>query len=177
MPYDVLFILNQFFAEMAEALRLTDGHYAQFNGDGLMALYGLDTGIEVGSRQAFAAAAAMAAHMNALNRRLEKEVSEPLRIGIGIHCGEAIVGTMGPPRTPILSAIGDNINVAARLEAMTKDLGCMLVASAAAVEAARLDLSGTPTHEAAVRGPDEPITVYAINDPSEVPGIAVPGGI
>jgi adenylate cyclase len=177
MPYDVLFILNQFFAEMAEALRLTDGHYAQFNGDGLMALYGLDTGIEVGSRQAFAGAAAMAAHMNALNRRLEKEVSEPLRIGIGIHCGEAIVGTMGPPRTPILSAIGDSINIAARLEAMTKDLGCMRVASAAAVEAARLDLSDTPTHETAVRGRDEPITVYAINDPADVPGIAVPGGI
>ena len=174
MPYDVLFILNQFFAEMAEALRLTDGHYAQFNGDGLMALYCLESGIEAGSRQAFAGAAAMAARMAALNRRLEKEVSEPLRIGIGIHCGEAIVGTMGPPRTPILSAIGDNINVAARLEAMTKDLGCMLVASSAAVEAARLDLSGVPTHEAAVRGRDEAITVYAIADPADVPGIAVP---
>jgi adenylate cyclase len=174
MPYDVLFILNQFFAEMADALRLTDGHYAQFNGDGLMALYGLESGLETGSRQAFAGAAAMAARMDALNKRLEKEVSEPLRIGIGIHCGDAIVGTMGPPRTPILSAIGDNINVAARLESMTKDLGCMLVASAAVVKAARLDLADVPTHEVPVKGRDEPITVYAIANPGDVPGIAIP---
>jgi hypothetical protein len=58
---------------------------------------------------------------------------------------------------------------------LTKDLGCMLVASASAVEAARLDLAGFPTHEAAVRGRDEAITVYAISDPADVPGIAVPG--
>ena len=50
LPYDILFILNQYFAEMSAALNETDGHYAQFSGDGLMALYGLKGSIEAGCR-------------------------------------------------------------------------------------------------------------------------------
>lgn len=59
LPYDVLFILNQFFAEMAETLTETGGHYAQFNGDGLMALYGLKGGIKDACYQAIEGATAM----------------------------------------------------------------------------------------------------------------------
>ena len=121
LPYDVVFILNQFFSEMSIALEATDGHYAQFSGDGLMALYGLDADLRTGCKDAIRGAIEMAKRMNDLNSRLSGELAAPLRIGIGIHCGEAIVGTMGPPKSPNFSAIGDNINIAARLEAKTKD--------------------------------------------------------
>ena len=66
----------------------------------------------------------MLTHLDELNERFVEELEEPLRIGIGVHAGEAIVGTMGPPSSPNYSAIGDNINIAARLEAKTKELGC-----------------------------------------------------
>ena len=165
LPYDVVFILNQFFAEMAEALRATGGHYAQFSGDGLMALYGLESDMARGCRDAIRGAAAMAKRLEALNHRLEGELPEPLRIGIGIHCGEAIVGTMGPPSSPNLSAIGDNINIAARLEALCKTYGVTLVVSEDAAQHASVDLSPFDKHAAAVRGREEPVVVYAVPDP------------
>ena len=166
LPYDVVFILNQFFAEMSEALAETRGHYAQFSGDGLMALYGLESDMATGCKDAMRGAVAMARRLATLNERLATELPEPLRIGIGIHCGEAIVGTMGPPASPNLSAIGDNINIAARLEAQCKTYGVTLVVSLDAARHAEVDLSRFDMHEAPVRGREEPVSVYAVPDPS-----------
>ena len=174
LPYDVVFILNQFFAEMWAALEETGGHYAQFAGDGLMALYGLESGVEVGARQALRGAAGMSRRLSSLNARLEGELAEPLRVGIGIHCGDAIVGTMGPPKSPNLSAVGDNVNIAARLESETKTHGCTLIVSTALARAAGVDLSTHPVHEAELRGRGGCVQVHAIDDPRELPdpGIA-----
>ena len=174
LPYDVVFILNQFFAEMWAALEETGGHYAQFAGDGLMALYGLESGVNVGARQALRGASEMARRLSSLNARLEGELAEPLRVGIGIHCGDAIVGTMGPPKSPNLSAVGDNVNIAARLESETKTHGCTLIVSTALTRAAGVDLSTHPVHEAELRGRGGCVQVHAIDDPRELPdpGIA-----
>ncbi|MBT7249083.1 MAG: adenylate/guanylate cyclase domain-containing protein, partial [Rhodospirillaceae bacterium] len=125
------FVLNQFFAELSRALEETNGHYAQFNGDGLMAIYGLSGDPGAGAKDALRGAQAMLRRIEGLNARLEGELSEGLRIGMGIHIGEAIVGSMGPPETPIVSALGDNVNIAARLESQTKEFGVPLVVSAA----------------------------------------------
>ena len=175
LPYDVVFILNQFFAEMSAALDATNGHYAQFAGDGLMALYGLESEVEEGCRDAIRGAIEITRRIGALNQRLSPELREPLRVGIGIHTGEAIVGTMGPPSSPNFSAIGDNINIAARLEAQTKVLECSLVISAASTECAGANLSAFPLHETAVRGRDEPVAVYAIDDPLALPAMGTNG--
>jgi adenylate cyclase len=77
------------------------------------------------------------------NERLAGELETPLEIGIGIHTGQAIVGRMGPPRTPIISAIGDSVNTAARLERATKDLGVPLVVSVETLRAAGLQTLAT----------------------------------
>ena len=171
LPYDVLFILNQFFAEMSEALSETEGHYAQFAGDGLMALYGIDGNIEAGCRNAIRGAAAMSQKLEDLNARLARELKEPLQMGIGVHCGDAIVGTMGPPTAQNFSAIGDDINVSARLEAKSKEYKCQFVLSKAAADAAGVDASARPSYSADVRGRDGNIDVFAIDDPRtlEVP--------
>ena len=168
LPYDILFILNQYFAEMSAALNETDGHYAQFSGDGLMALYGLKGSIEAGCRDAIKCAVTMANKLDELNERLKRELKEPLQMGVGIHCGEAIVGTMGPPTAQNFSAIGDNINIAARLESLTKEFGCFLVVSENAVTKAGIDLSDYPQRQADVRGRDESIAVYAVEDPRAI---------
>jgi adenylate cyclase len=168
MPYDVVFVLNRFFEEMSAALSDTNGHYAQFAGDGLMALYGLRGGIGKACRDALRGALVMQQRLDRLNERLSAELSEPLRMGIGVHAGEAIVGTMGPPSSPNLSAVGDNINIAARLEQQTKALGCVLVVSALVAEHAGVDLSQFVRHVVPVRGRGESIEVYAVDDPARL---------
>ena len=118
LPYDVLYLLNQFFHEMTRALAATSGHYPQFTGDGLMALYGLhEADPKRGAADALRGAREMLAGLDRLNRQLRNEMSRPLKIGIGIHHSEAIVGAMGPPRSQIITAIGDTVNTCARLEA------------------------------------------------------------
>jgi len=168
MPYDVFFILNRFFAEMAEALRETGGYYSTFNGDGLMALYGTETSLAQGCRDALRGAVAIEARLTKMNTAFAQDLGQPLRAGIGIHAGDAIVGTMGPPATPLLSALGDTVNVASRLEAETKRRRCVLVVSSACARAAALDLSRFPEHTVTVRGRSEPVTYHAIADPAEL---------
>lgn len=166
LPYDVVFILNQFFAEMSEALAATDGHYAQFAGDGLLALYGLHGDFGLACRRALAGAADMHRRMEKLNARLAHELQTPLRIGIGLHSGVAIVGSMGPPSAPIISAIGDTINSAARLESLTKQFGTTLVVSADTLRHAGIALPDAPVHKVEVRGKAQQIEVLAIEDPA-----------
>jgi adenylate cyclase len=164
LPYDVVFILNQFFAEMAEALKTTGGHYAQFTGDGLLALYGLQGDIGAASRAALAGAADMQRRLAALNDRLAPELAAPLRMGIGVHAGVAIVGTMGPPAAPIVSAIGDTINSAARLESMTKQFGATLVVSVDTLRFAGFPVTDLPVQRVDVRGKAQQIDVVALED-------------
>jgi len=168
LPYDVVFIMNQFFAEMHAALRATSGYYAQFRGDGLLALYGLESELPEACRQAMRGAAEMQRRVEVLSGNLAAELAEPLRIGIGAHAGVAIVGTMGPPDAPIYSAIGDNVNIAARFEGMTKAYGCVMVVSADTLKHAGIDPRGAPEHHVKVRGRQERVTVYAVTDPREL---------
>jgi adenylate cyclase len=165
LPFDVLFVLNQFFAELAQALSETNGHYAQFNGDGLMAIYGLESGPERGAAEAVAGAQSMLKRLSKLNKKLKDELSEELKIGIGIHTGEAIVGSMGPPSSPIVSALGDNANVASRLESQTKKFGVPLVVSADTARFSKIDFSSFPNHQILVKGRETEILVYAVDTP------------
>jgi adenylate cyclase len=148
-PYDLLYILNQFFHEMTKALDATNGHYAQFAGDGLMALYGLNAeDPATGAADALRGAREMLARIAQLNSRLRGDLPQPLRIGIGIHFSEAIVGAMGPPASQIVSAIGEAVSTCARLERLTKEHDCPVIVSRRAAEMAGLDVKGRELHQA-----------------------------
>jgi len=163
LPYDVLFILNQFFHEMTQALAATNGHYSQFTGDGLMALYGLYAADpKTGPVDAVRGARQMLERLDQLNYRLRADLREPLRIGIGIHYSEAIVGAMGPPLSQMITAIGDPVNTCARLESLTKEYGCAVIISRQAADAAGLNLAGHELHRAQVKGRREPVQFYAL---------------
>jgi len=169
LPYDVLFILNQFFTEMTKALDATNGYYSQFTGDGLLALYGLNAKDPMrGPAEALRGAREMLARLDQLNRRLVGELVQPLRIGIGIHFAEAIVGSMGPPRSQIITAIGDAVNTAARLEGLTKEYDCSLILSRRAAEAAGLDPSAHQLHDVAVKGRVQKVEFYAFETVPQV---------
>jgi adenylate cyclase len=169
LPYDVLFILNRFFGEMSKAVAASNGHYSQFTGDGLMALYGLNAADSTtGPADALRGTQAMLAGLGDLNHQLRGELAAPLRIGIGIHYGEAIVGAMGPPRSQIITAIGDTVNTCARLESLTKDYDCVAIISQRAAELAGLDVHGRELLQAAVKGRSEPVQFYAIKTLAEL---------
>jgi len=165
LPYDVLFILNRFFYEMKQSLEATNGHYSQFTGDGLMALYGLHAADPTtGPGEALRGAREMLMRVERLNRELKDELPHPLVIGIGIHYSEAIVGAMGPPRSQIITAIGDTVNTTARLESLTKEYGCPVIISRRAAEVAQLDLAGHKLHDAPVKGRVQSVQFIAMPD-------------
>ncbi len=161
MPYDTLFILNQFFSEMNEIITESNGHFSQFTGDGFMALYGLkDSQPQAGAREAVQGAWAMLERMQTLNDGIRSVLTHDLRIGIGIHTGEAIVGKMGPPDSQTITAIGDTVNTAARLEELCKEFGLPLVVSRETAEAAALDLSEVRKETVTLRGRGTTIDCY-----------------
>lgn len=163
LPYDLLYILNQFFDEMIKALTATNGHYSQFTGDGLMALYGLNAkNPAIGAADALRGAREMLARVAQLNSRLRGDLPQPIRIGIGIHFSEAIVGAMGPPGSQIITAIGDTVNACKRLESLTKEYDCAVVVSRRAADMAGLDVKGRKLHQALVAGRTQTVEFYAL---------------
>ena len=127
LPYDVVFLLNRYFESMGSAVEEAGGRIDKFIGDGVMALFGLDSRPDEACRQALSAARAMGAKLEALNAALAADLEAPLRIGIGIHVGPAIVGEMGYSQATTVTAIGDAVNTASRLEAQSKTFGAQLV--------------------------------------------------
>jgi adenylate cyclase len=173
LPYDVVFILNRYFNAMGRAIETHGGHVDKFIGDGVMALFGVDTGPARGARAALAAARAMGEALAVLNRSLSSGLERELKLGIGIHIGPAIVGEMGYGRATSLTAIGDAVNTASRLEQLTKEFAAELVLSESVARAAGLDLSAFPTHEAVVRGREGTLAVRALVRAGDLPEAAV----
>src|SRR3546814_19107164 len=129
---------------MGTAVEQAGGRIDKFIGDGVMALFGIEQGIEQGSRNALEAARRMAQSLDELNRSLAHDLPEPLRIGIGLHSGAVIVGEMGYGRATSITAIGDAVNTASRLEAMTKEFGAQLIVSAPLAGHSGIDLAAFP---------------------------------
>ena len=171
LPYDTVFLLNRYFRAMGMAVDSSGGHIDKFIGDGVMALFGIGGDPADGSRRALAAARQMSLNLVELNRSLRHELAEPLRIGIGIHAGPAIVGEMGYARATTLTAIGDAVNAASRLEALTKDYGAELVLSQTVADHAGLATAGYERHEVSLRGRDQPLPVIVVKHAAELPEI------
>jgi adenylate cyclase len=122
LPYDTLFIFDRYIQVTSVA------------GDGVMAMF-VDREGEAGQfcRDAFSAALQLWEGIDALNRELGAELRQPLRIGIGLHVGPAVVGTIATAGLSSLQFLGDTGNLAAKFQAETRRLDCTLIASARAV--------------------------------------------
>jgi adenylate cyclase len=169
LPYDVVFVLNRYFEAMGTAITRAGGVTNQFTGDGVMALFGIESGPATGSRQALAAARAMVEGVGALSAELATDLGSPLRIGIGIHTGPAVVGRMGWGESFYLTAVGDTVHIAARLEQATKDYDAQLVVSVDVARHAGLDLSRFPAHDLTVRNRAGQIAVRVIDRVAKLP--------
>jgi adenylate cyclase len=162
LPYDVVFVLNRYFETVGRAITAAGGITNQFTGDGVMALFGVEQGPAVGARQALAAARAMVDGVARLSDELAGELATPLRIGIGVHAGPAVVGWMGWGDSFYLTAVGDTVHVAARLEQATKDYQAELVLSEDIARHAGVDLAAFPRHDLTVRNRTVPVPVRVV---------------
>jgi adenylate cyclase len=163
LPYDVVFLLNRYFEAVGSAVAEAGGIANQYTGDGVMALFGVSTNIETACRQALLASSVMIRRIAELSRELEDELPTPLRIGIGIHAGPAVVGEIGYGDTHYLTAVGDTVNTASRLEALTKQYSCDLVVSELVSEQAGLGHMDFPRHDITVRNREAPLRVVIID--------------
>jgi len=152
LPFDVLFILDQYFEAMGRAIERSGGYVDKFLGDGVMALFGLDTDIATGFRQALSAAVAMVRSVEELNGVLSHDLFGPLRMGIGIHAGPVFVGELGYGRAPRTAAVGNPVNFASRFEALTKEYGSQIVLSEEVASLAAMELSLCEARQTHVRG-------------------------
>ena len=152
MPFDVVFILNKYFKLVTDAVEENKGRIDKFIGDGVMAIFDKDTTISKNCKNALKGAAMITTYLNELNDELSTDDIEPLRLGIGIHSGNAIIGKMGYGEASTDTAIGDTVNVASRLEQLTKDHSCQLMFSSTVAENAELDKTKLNSVKTKIRG-------------------------
>jgi adenylate cyclase len=164
LPFDTVFIVNRFLGAVSQAVIECGGQPNQFVGDGQLALFGLASSPQTACRQALKAASMIAANVDELNQFLSHDLREPIRFGIGIHGGEVIIGDIGYRDHMVFTALGDAVNVAARLQDMTKSLVCEVIVSEEVCAAAGLAADALPKQEVGIRGRSEPMIVRAVTD-------------
>jgi adenylate cyclase len=172
LPYDVVFLLNQYFRVTGEAVLAAGGHVDKFIGDGVMAVFGLRGRPELASAQALDAARRIANALEQFNVQHHAELKTPFRIGIGIHFGPVIVGEMGFPPALSLTAIGDTVNTASRLESATKEENCQLLISETVAHGAELPAAMGRRCEITLRGREQKLVAIAIDNAASIPEIA-----
>ena len=162
LPFDTVFIVNRFLGAVSQAVIACGGQPNQFVGDGQLALFGLAASPQIACRQALSAAAMIAANVDELNQFLSHDLREPIRFGIGIHGGEVIIGDIGYRDHMVFTALGDAVNVAARLQDMTKTLACEAIISEEVRITAGLAADSLPEQEVRIRGRTDAMIVRSV---------------
>ena len=152
-------LLNDFFAEMVAIVDHHHGIINKFLGDGFLALFGAPLEDPKAAVNALAAARGMLDAVDAWNKA---RPDNALRVGIGVHIGEAVTGTVGSPQRKEYTVIGDTVNLAARLEQLTKETGARLLVSSSMHEATTGADGATDLGPLAIRGYDEAIRVWRV---------------
>ena len=152
-------LLNDFFAEMVEIVDHHHGIVNKFLGDGFLALFGAPLEDPKAVDNALASARAMLTAVDDWNRR---RPDRTLRVGIGIHTGQAVTGTVGSPQRKEYTVIGDTVNLAARLEQLTKETGARLLVSSSVHDAASGADGASDLGPLEVRGYDEAVRVWRV---------------
>ncbi len=166
LAYDVVHLLNSYLDQTSAAILAEGGHVDKFIGDGIMALFGMDVDVGTGARQALRASKRIEAVMKSLDMEKGPQFQDPIRLGIGLHQGSAILGRIGSAGASGagggLTALGDVVNTASRLETANKDHGSFLAVSKAVVDAAGAELPETDTAEIRLRGKEIPLQIFTL---------------
>lgn len=176
-PEEVVGLLREYFNTMVPIVLKHGGTLDKYVGDSIMGLFGAPLPQEDHAARAVRAALEMVAKVPLLSPRWEARCGRPLRIGVGIHSGEAVVGVMGGDSRREYSAIGDSVNLASRLEGVTKDFKTSIIVSHATVAALAGRFQVQELSELKVKGRQETVRVYAVEGelpagPSAEPSVA-----
>jgi adenylate cyclase len=163
-------LLNEYFAEMVAIVMQEDGVVDKFIGDAMMAVFGAPVPKADDATRAVRAAVRMRRALAALNEKLERRGLPAIRAGIGIHTGEVVAGNIGSEARMEYTVIGDAVNVAARLETATKDLGEDIVVSDGTRAQAGDTFAFRPLGELPVKGRKQPVRAFAVGDRAEPDG-------
>ena len=127
-PYDVIHALNRYFYRMEEIIRSHHGYVDNYMGDGLLAIFGTADG-KVAPLDAVLAGIEMLDAVEKLSPYYANIYGQSFRIGIGVHYGNVVLGSIGPPGRDRVTAIGDAVNFASRIEAANKVMGTTFLIS------------------------------------------------
>ncbi len=174
LPFDIVFLINRFVDAVSRGITEAGGQPNQFIGDGVLALFGLKCDRETACRQALQAAALIASNIAHLNHQFVTEVRDPIQYGIGINAGDVIVGDIGFRGHTVFTALGDSVNVAARLQDMSKTLGCKVVVSEEVCRQAGIPPDALARTQVEIRGHAEPMTVRTESDPTVLASLLLP---
>jgi adenylate cyclase len=174
LPFDVVFLINRFVETVSRAITDAGGEPNQFVGDGVLALFGLKSDAATACRQALRAASLVAANVAHLNHLFATELGEPVEYGIGIHAGDVIIGDIGFRGRTVFTALGDSVNVAARLQNMTKRLGTRAVVSEEVCRTAGISADALKVTEVEIRGHEKPLRVCTLDDPTVLASLVAP---
>ena len=155
---------GRFVAAISAAVLEAGGIPNQFLGDGVLAIFGLECDARTACRNAVTAVGLVARNIRQLNVALKQELPAPIDFGIGVHCGQVVVGEIGFRDHVAFTALGDAPNVASRLEGLTKELNCEAVISDSVLEHACLSADALTPYLASLRGRAEPVPARALRD-------------
>ncbi len=158
-PEAAITLLNDYFNRVTACIHDAGGTVDKFLGDGIMAFFGAPQPLDNPCEPAFRAARDMLVRLQSLNDELAARGEAPIAIGIGLHAGDAVVGNVGSDTRHDYTAIGDTVNVASRLEGLTKDVNFPLVCSVTVFGALAADAGFVPLGERAIKG-HRPVDVY-----------------
>ena len=161
-PEQVIRFLNRYFEEVVGRIHERGGSVTSFIGDGIMAVFGSPNSLASPCDQAFESAREMLQYVARLNAQLTAEGEVPLEIGIGLHAGEAVVGHVGSASRHDYTAIGDVINVAARIEGLSKEAGFRLICSRVVTERLSAGVTLVALGPMAIKG-HTPVEVYGFD--------------
>ncbi|MES0824451.1 adenylate/guanylate cyclase domain-containing protein [Ruegeria sp. SCP11] len=167
LPYDIVFLLNRFFDAIVPAITADGGVVDKYMGDGLLAVFETSNA-ESSARAALRAAADVSRALDRFNQQLEAEGSPRIRIGMGLHLGDLVLGEIGAAGNAARTIIGDAVNVASRLEGETKALGVELLVSAELLRAAGHDSDLIKMRSFTLRGVSQPILALPLADAAEL---------
>jgi len=164
LPYDLVVLLNRFVSEMRQTVEAHGGRVTMFLSDGLMAVFGLNSNHRrQGSRSALAAARDMLKVAETLNAEFSAVLPLPLRVGIGIHTGPLVMARIGDEdRGYMVTALGETVTIAGRLEGATKDLLTDCLVSKDTLMAANQSIPATEHREINMPGVPDPIIAYPL---------------
>jgi adenylate cyclase len=166
LPFDIVFMLNQYLSRMSEAIEDAGGYVDKFIGDGIMAIFGIGKPARQGAREALAGVKAMGGVLEALNMSLRNDLREPLDVALGLHTGPVILGRIGSAEKEHaarhITALGDTVNTASRLEAACRDLGVQLLISARTFAAAEIAAPEEGRHAIKVKGKTGALDVFGL---------------